>query len=131
MDTGLLQRILGLDLQNILMSDDLKMVNRGALAETFVGCELVKASSPYSTDPLFCWHREKKDSNAEVDFVTSIDGMVVPIEVKSGTKGSMQSMRIFMQQKNLSMGIRTSLENFGKLPDTNIIPLYAISNIVK
>ena len=131
MDTGILQRILGLDLQDILMSDDLKMVNRGALAETFVGCELVKASSPYSTDPLFCWHREKKDSNAEVDFVTSIDGMVVPIEVKSGTKEAMQSMRIFMQQKNLSMGIRTSLENFGKLPVTNIIPLYAISKIVK
>ena len=113
------------------MSEDLKMVNRGALAETFVGCELVKASSPYSTDPLYCWHREKKDSNAEVDFVTSLKGVVVPVEVKSGIKGSMQSMRIFLQQKNLNYGIRTSLENFGKLEDTLIIPLYAIGDYVR
>ena len=131
MDTGLLQRILGLNLQDILMSDDLKMVNRGALAETFVGCELVKTSSPYATDPLYCWHRERKDSNAEVDFVTSLHGVVVPIEVKSGTKGSMQSMRLFLQQKGLDVGIRTSLENFGKLDDTLIIPLYAIGDYIR
>ena len=131
MDTGLLQRLLGLNLQDILMSDDLKMVNRGALAETFVGCELVKTSSPYATDPLYCWHREKKDSNAEVDFVTSLNGVVVPIEVKSGTKGSMQSMRLFLHEKNLGFGIRTSLENFGKLNDTHIVPLYAIGDYVR
>lgn len=131
MDTGLLQRLLGLNLQDILMSDDLKMVNRGALAETFVGCELVKTSSPYTTDPLYCWHREKKDSNAEVDFVISLNGVVVPIEVKSGTKGSMQSMRLFLHEKNLEFGIRTSLENFGKLSDTHIVPLYAIGDYVR
>ena len=131
MDTGLLQRMLGLNLQDILLSDDLKMVNRGALAETFVGCELVKHSSPYSTDPLYCWHREKKDSNAEVDFVTSLDGIVVPVEVKSGTKGTMQSMRIFLQQKNLDFGIRTSLENYGRLDDTLIVPLYAIGEYTR
>ncbi len=51
-------------------------------------------------------------------------------KVKSGTKGSMQSMRLFLQQKNLNIGIRTSLENFSKLPDALIIPLYAIGNIV-
>ena len=131
MDTGLLQRMLGLNLQDILLSDDLKMVNRGAMAETFVGCELVKHSSPYSTDPLYCWHREKKDSNAEVDFVTSLDGIVVPVEVKSGTKGTMQSMRIFLQQKNLDLGIRTSLENYGRLDDTLIVPLYAIGEYTR
>lgn len=101
------------------------------MAETFVGCELVKHSSPYSTDPLYCWHREKKDSNAEVDFVTSLDGIVVPVEVKSGTKGTMQSMRIFLQQKNLDFGIRTSLENYGRLDDTLIVPLYAIGEYTR
>ncbi|MGN0049475.1 MAG: ATP-binding protein [Bacteroides sp.] len=129
MDTGLLQRILHLNLQDILLSDDLKMVNRGALAETFVGCELVKASSPYSVDPLYCWHREKKDSNAEVDYVVDMGGIIYPVEVKSGSRGSMQSMRIFLKQKGLNRGIRTSLENFGQLDDTLIIPLYAIGNL--
>ena len=40
------------------------------------------------------------------------------LEVKSGTKGSMQSMRLFLHEKNLGFGIRASLENFGKLDDT-------------
>ena len=48
------------------------------------------------------------------------------LEVKSGTKGSMQSMRLFLHEKNLGFGIRASLENFGKLDDTHIVPLYAM-----
>ena len=129
MDTGLLQRILGLDITPLLTSDDLRMVNRGALAETFVGNELVKSASPYQKDNLYCWHREKRDSNAEVDFVVALGGKVMPVEVKSGTKGSMQSLRMFLQLKALDKGIRTSLENFGAFADILIYPLYAIGNV--
>ena len=129
MDTGLLQRMLELDLTDVLVSNDLKLVNRGALAETFVGTELVKSRSPYQNDNLYCWHREKKDSNAEVDYVVSHGGQIYPVEVKSGVRGSMQSLRIFLKLKNLSKGIRTSLENFGTFDDILIYPLYAIGNI--
>lgn len=131
MDTGLLQRILELNLTDILVSNDLKLINRGALAETFVGTELVKNRPSYLNDNLYCWHREKKDSNAEVDYVISHHGKVYPIEVKAGTKGSMQSMRIFMQAKQLDKGIRTSLENFGAVEDFLIYPLYAIGNVCR
>ena len=48
-----------------------------------------------------------------------------PIEVKSGTKGSMQSMRLFLQQKGIDYGIRTSLENFSCYEDIRVYPLYA------
>ena len=44
-DTGLLQRILNLEISDILSSDDIQVVNRGAIAETFVGTELVKSAS--------------------------------------------------------------------------------------
>ena len=67
------------------------------------------------------------------------EGKVVPIEVKSGVSGKMKSLRLFMQRKNISNAIRTSLENFGKLTikdDVNsekrqirILPLYALSNL--
>lgn len=130
MDTGLLQRMLELDLTDILVSKDLKLVNRGALAEVFVGTELVKNRSPYLNDSLYCWHREKKDSNAEVDYVISRGGTIYPIEVKAGVRGSMQSMRIFLETKHLSKGIRTSLENFDSFDDVLIYPLYAIGNTV-
>ena len=80
-------------------------------------------------DNLYCWHREKRDSNAEVDFVVAWGGKVMPVEVKSGTRGSMQSLRMFLQLKSLDKGIRTSLENFGAFDDILIYPLYAIGNV--
>ena len=107
----------------------MSLVNRGALAETFIGTELVKNRLPYQNDNLYCWHREKKDSNAEVDYVISRGGVIYPIEVKSGIRGSMQSLRIFLEAKHLAKGIRTSLENFGAYDDILVYPLYAIGNV--
>ena len=54
---------------------------------------------------------------------------ILPIEVKSGTKGAMQSLRIFMKEKNIQTGVRCSLENFGLLPGIRIYPLYAAGQI--
>ncbi|MDE7377475.1 MAG: DUF4143 domain-containing protein [Paraprevotella sp.] len=105
-------------------------MNRGAIAETFVGTEIIKSSSCYNPRPLYCWHREKSGSNAEVDFVVQKGEKIYPIEVKSGIKGSMQSMRIFLKQKNLSFGIRTSLENFSAYENIQVYPLYAIKNFL-
>ena len=129
LDTGLLQRILNLDISDILSSNDIQVVNRGAIAETFIGTELVKSASCYSPYPLYCWHREKAGSNAEVDYVVQLGARILPIEVKSGSKGSMQSMRLFMEAKGIAKGIRTSLENFSSYEDILVYPLYAIRNI--
>jgi len=46
--------------------------------------------------------------------------------------GGMKSLYYFMEQRNLSRGIRCSLENFGQTQrereSIDIVPLYAISN---
>lgn len=128
-DTGLLQRLLNLHIAEVLSSNDLQVVNRGAIAESFIGNELIKAAPCYAPQPLYCWHREKAGSNAEVDYVVQTGTEILPIEVKSGTKGSMQSLRIFLQLKNIPKGIRTSLENFGLYDDVLLYPLYAIKNV--
>jgi hypothetical protein len=57
------------------------------------------------------------------------NGTIIPIEVKAGTKGAMQSLYLFMKEKNRAKGIRTSLENFGIIDNVEIYPMYAISNI--
>jgi len=41
----------------------------------------------------------------------------------------MKSLDIFMKEKNIERGIRTSLENFGQREKFDIVPLYAISNL--
>jgi hypothetical protein len=78
---------------------------------------------------LYYWQREKKGSQAEVDYVIELGNKIVPIEVKSGIKGKMQSLRIFMEEKGCKFGIRTSLEHLAWIEKIKIIPLYAIGNI--
>ena len=131
LDTGLFQRVLDLNVSAFFTDGDFKSINRGAIAEMFVGLELLKNVSPYKPAQLFCWHREKDKSNAQVDFVVQSNDRIIPIEVKSGTKGSMQSLRLFMEEKNIEKGIRTSQENFGQIENIDIYPMYAISNILR
>ena len=129
LDTGIFQRLQGLSPADLLISDNFSLINRGNIAELFVGLELLKAGSCYEQKNLYYWHRESKSSNAEVDFVAQTGQNIIPIEVKSGTKGTMQSMRVFLEEKRAPFGIRASLENFGELRNIKIIPVYAAGNL--
>ena len=131
LDTGIYQRFLRLDLGQLLTADSLQQVNKGALAELFTGLELLKSAPCTNPTQLYYWQREKPGSNAEVDYVVQSGIDIVPIEVKSGTKGSMQSMFQFLSEKNYTYGVRCSMENFGTFQNVKIYPLYGVSNIGK
>ena len=128
LDTGLYLYEAGLNLADWINDEPAKFVNRGKLAEMFVAHELKKSGSPLDDNPLYYWHRENKTGKAEVDFVVQHRNAPLPIEVKSGTKGSMKSLRILMNEKSLKLGVRTSEENLGELDDGQIwiLPLYLI-----
>ena len=129
LDTGIFQRSLGLQLSDILLNNDFDAINKGGIAEMFAGLEMLKASSCYEQYRLFYWQREEKNARAEVDFVVQREMNIVPIEVKSGRQGKMQSMHLFMKEKNSKVGIRTSLENFAVYDKIKVVPLYAIGTI--
>ena len=128
-DTGLFLHILGIDKSQILLTDEFKTINRGALAEIHTGLELVKNGGNHARRQLYCWSREKAQSSAQIDYLIQRGSAIIPIEVKSGTQGGMKSLNIFMKEKNILHGIRTSLENFAKKDNYDIYPLYAISNL--
>ena len=125
-DTGIFQRFLKLDLEKMLLADSLAQINKGAAAELFAGLEILKNSLAENPASLHYWRREQHGSNAEVDYVVQRKNDIVPIEIKSGQRGTMQSLRLFISEKNAPYGIRSSLENFGSLPQIEIIPLYAL-----
>jgi predicted AAA+ superfamily ATPase len=125
-DTGIFQRILGLNMAELLLESDFSVINKGNIAELYVGLEWIKNTSCYENWDLHYWQRESKNAQSEVDYVVQNKGQILPIEVKSGTKGAMQSMYLFLEEKKVPKGIRTSLENFGQIPNIQIIPLYAI-----
>lgn len=139
LDSGLLLRLLGLEntgnsseiSKQILVGTTSDLVNKGHISEMVAGLELLKYNSPLQKHDLYYWQNLSRGAQAEVDYVIVKDMNVVPLEVKSGTTGAMKSMYRFIEEKHLTYGIRTSLENFGKLEKVDIIPLYALSNLYK
>ena len=129
LDTALLLNTLNLDIGEVILSEDYTTINKGSITEMFVGLELIKYSSPYQRNALYYWHREARNSNAEVDYLIVKGNNIVPLEVKSGSRGAMQSMNLFIQAKGSKKGIRISQENFSKYNNIEVFPLYAISNI--
>jgi predicted AAA+ superfamily ATPase len=128
-DTGIYQRFLRLDLTNLLLDEKLEQINKGALAEMFVGTELVKAQNNRLPAALYYWQREKAGSTAEVDYLIQQEQNIVPIEIKAGTKGAMQSMFLFLSEKRQPFGIRCSMENFGEFQNVKVYPLYAAGRL--
>ena len=131
-DHGVYQRSIGVTPSELLLKE-FDPINKGAMAEVYAGCALLAHSSAKRKGELFYWHREQKSSSAEVDFVLQIDEKIVPLEIKSGSKGSMQSMFSFLNEKRASphtnIGVRSSMENFGEIHNILIIPLYALSQL--
>ncbi len=139
-DLGVMQTMLGIPAADILMASDVDFVNKGGTSEMFAGLEMQKYHDCYQKAELHYWQNMAKGSSAEVDYLRTRDGLVLPVEVKANTQGSMQSLWIFMRKRQLHEAIRTSLENFGQFdhydPKDNfeqrhvdIVPLYALSNL--
>ena len=129
LDTGIFQRLMNLHLSDILITNDFEVVNKGAIAEQFVGLELIKNAFSWQKY-LYFWTREKEKSQAEVDYIIQSNEKIIPIEVKSGVQGKMQSMYSFLNEKKAKLGIRISLENFSKYDKIRVYPLYATGNIL-
>ena len=138
-DIGIMLTLLGTPASDILLASNTDLVNKGAIAEMFVGLELQKYQDCFVKSELFYWQNTSRNGNAEVDYLLQKENKIVPLEVKANTRGSMQSLWVFMQKRNSSNAIRTSLENFGsfnyndlekdQVRCVKIIPLYALHSL--
>jgi predicted AAA+ superfamily ATPase len=104
LDTGLMNFHAGLQPQ-LLTVENLHGVHRGLIAEHIVGQELLaRSTSPLQN--LVFWVRESPQSNAEVDYLVEYEGQVVPVEVKSGTTGTLRSLHQFMSRSRSPLAVR-------------------------
>lgn len=144
LDTGLMLRLLNMTMgdisqitTHILTAGAADLVNKGPMAEQIAGLEMLRYQSPNIRHDLFYWVRQARNSQAEIDYLTSHLQNVLPVEVKAGTQGGMKSLWLFMREKHISEAVRCSLENFGTFDyidneasavrHVHICPLYAIS----
>ncbi len=113
LDIGLVNHLCGLDWLAISSLDDRKLVNEGGLAEQFIGQHLINSSMGLDTPRLYYWLREGKAANAEVDYVFSQGGWIIPVEVKAGKSGSLKSLHHFIYHKGSKYAVRFDLNPAG------------------
>ncbi len=128
LDIGLVKRACNLDLE-LLFKEDLLLINEGALAEQFVGQELLAYTGKEEMNNLFFWIREQKNSSAEVDYLLAVDSHIVPIEVKAGAIGTLRSLRLFLEEKKIPFGVRISELPLSYTNQVLSIPLYLIEQL--
>lgn len=124
-DVGLLRKKSNVNYRMILEGDASYIHFKGALTENYVMTQL----KSMGIDSYF-W-RTKAD--AEIDFITDYEGMLLPIEVKSADNTKAKSLHLFCNRYNPKMAVKMSLKNVGdnRDGDTHVwsIPLYVIFRV--
>lgn len=104
-DVGIVAVQLGLSRLDLRDLSDMDWVNKGGLAEQFVGQHLRCLSQIYEDPRLFYWQRTG-GRMGEIDYVMQHGSRIIPIEVKAGKAGSMKSLHAFMHSKQLRTAFR-------------------------
>ena len=104
MDTGLVNYFAGIQ-KDMFLSAQLDDVYQGKIAEHIVGQELLTLN-PSVLYELNFWTREKADASAEVDFIFKHEGIIFPVEVKSGATGKLRSLFQFVDNAAHPFAVR-------------------------
>ena len=114
LDIGLANHLGNIQLVDI---QKLMTINEGALAEQFIGQEMLTLQRNYIDAKLYYWVREEKSANAEIDYIYQYKNRIFPIEVKAGKSGSLKSLHVYLFAKQLNLGIRFNIDmpNYGML----------------
>lgn len=120
-DVGLLGAMANIAPKTLLHENALFQEFRGALVENYVAQELIN-----NNYPLFYWTSEGK---AELDFIIEQDGLIYPIEVKSGNSSKKKSLVVYGNIYHPKTLIRISPMNLKKDGDILNCPLYLIREL--
>ncbi|OGT68491.1 MAG: hypothetical protein A3J38_05985 [Gammaproteobacteria bacterium RIFCSPHIGHO2_12_FULL_45_9] len=127
LDVGLLNRACFIPPESLLMRQPL--VNQGSVTEQFVGQELLCLQATYEPSALYFWQRDTPGSQAEVDYLLAEQGLIIPIEVKSGHSRRLKSLHMLMAEKHLPLGVRISESPLAYHDALLSIPLYLIHEL--
>jgi len=106
LDVGLMCRACSLSITDVDAAKELTLINSGALAEQYVGQHMLYDRECYEDPELYCWMRQKRTSNAEVDYLLAMGQTIIPVEVKAGKTGSLKSLHFFLCHKQRHFALR-------------------------
>jgi len=128
LDVGLVKYAGRID-ASVLLNENLLLVNNGAVAEQFVGQELIALQPSFDHAALYYWHKEQSKGSAEIDYLMQCQGRIVPIEVKAGKSGRLKSLHTFMREKDSAIGVKISQDEFHFNDNILSLPLYMIAEL--
>jgi len=108
LDIGLISVQLGLSSMKHAEAKSILFSNKGGLAEQFVGQQLLASQAPLASGKLYYWQRTG-GRQGEIDYIIQHGNSVIPVEVKSGSAGSMKSLHQFMAEKRLNLAVRFNI----------------------
>ena len=138
LDTGLVNHSLQI-IGQMMFNENISDSHRGIIAEHIVGQELLSSNFSITNDINF-WVREKTDASAEIDYLITYNGKIIPIEVKSGSIGKLRSLHHFMEQSLQNIAVRVwqgaySVEKVKTTSGTEFtllnLPFYMVHRIEK
>jgi predicted AAA+ superfamily ATPase len=104
LDVGLVNYKIG-QREKFLSFSELEGVYQGQISEQIVGQSLI-AHGANIHNSLYYWYRDKKGSNAEVDYLVNLGGDILAIEVKAGLSNSLKSLRSFIDEAGAKKALR-------------------------
>lgn len=117
-DMGLLCAQKEISAEDVFYMDTELADFKGGMTENFVHIQLVRSGFK----PYF-WRNDK--GTKEVDFILTIGGKLIPVEVKSSDNVKSESLNDYIRLFNPAWSIRISEKNFGFENNIKSIPLYA------
>ena len=117
-DMGLLCAQKDIRAEDIFFMEDELADFKGGMTENYIDTQLIRSR----LKPYF-WRNDK--GTKEVDFIVSLKGKLIPIEVKSGDHVTSASLNEYIRLFHPEYAIRISEKNFGMENGIKAIPLYA------
>ncbi len=121
-DVGLLRKMSKLPYEVVLDATPTYTEFKGAMAENFVLCELLKASGEIP----YYW---TSGNSAEVDFIVQNGAEIVPIEVKSEKNVRAKSLAEYRKRYEPKYSVKTSMRSEISGNEILNIPLYLIAQM--
>jgi hypothetical protein len=129
-DIGIMRALCSMPMDIEYTNPDLLKIYNGAMAEQFAGQEMLVSQN----GNLYYWSRNAKSSTAEVDYIATMSGSIVPVEIKSAPEGSLKSLHLFLDTytncpKGLVFSTHPKMSSTEK--KLEFLPLYWVHSATK
>ena len=116
---GLLAAQKGIRAEDIFFMEEELPDFKCGMTENYVNTQLIRSGfKPYY------WRNEK--GTKEVDFVISLNGKLIPVEVKRGEHVTAASLNEYIELFKPTFSIRISEKNLGMENNIKSVPLYSV-----